>query len=134
MIFWIVNKVNKISHLQLLDIEGNQLWKGAAPNLIPNLIKKINVTKIVFTINILQTIPKIKIKDANVWVKKYLIEDSLEILFFSRRSKGIKAKVFNSSPTQDNIKEDEEITKKILIRILSVNNTTEGVRNIGKKV
>jgi hypothetical protein len=71
--------------------------------------------------------------EASVWVKKYLIADSLEFLFEELRIMGMKAKVFNSNLTQLNSKEGDDKIIKILVNRHTKNKIKEGLINIGKK-
>lgn len=77
---------------------------------------------------------KINNTEAKVWVKKYLIADSEDVLLLVSIKKGTKTKVFNSNPNQQINKEEEEATKNILKRILIKNNPKAGESHTGKKV
>lgn len=62
--------------------------------------------------------------EAKVWIKKYLIELSLDKLDLCKSKRGKKARVFNSSPIQHNSNESRDITMKILKKTLNINKTT----------
>lgn len=133
LIFWTVSKTNKTTHEQDSATVKSQLWKGAAPNLIDNPKNK-NKIQILTGPNKLISSPKINKTEARVWVKKYLIAASDVSLFFLIKSRGIKAKVFNSKPTHLINKEGEDKIIVTLKTILKINNNNEGDKNIGKKV
>lgn len=128
-----VNKINKTPHPTPSATLKIHLWKGAAPNLILNPTrtkispKKANPPK-------KHTPPRKTKIDANVWVKKYLIDPSLLNLDFCISIRGKNAIVFNSRPTHETKREGEETTKKILIKILINIRTTEGESNTREEV
>lgn len=62
-----------------------------------------------------------------------MIADSLEVLLELFRIKGIKAKVFNSSPTHLNNRDGEERTMNTLVAKQIINKIKEGFIIIGKK-
>lgn len=100
LIFWIVRRTYNLHHDRGAATEGNQAWKGAAPNLIlKDTIRR--VTKKVFKYPPIKSAARINKIEASVWVKKYFRAASLVNLYFSLIIKGMNAKVFNSSPTQD---------------------------------
>lgn len=115
-------------------IDNSQLWNGAPPNLI--LIPTIKQTRQNedWKSNRLPRRAKINRTEANVWVKKYLIADSEDVLLLVAIKKGTKTKVFSSNPSQQINKEEEEITKNTLKKILTENNPKAGESHIGKKV
>mgnify|MGYP003329456371 CR=1 FL=1 len=122
--------MNKLDQDKASTIPGNQEWNGAAPSLIIILTSNIRFK---FTILKGSKILKRNRTDAKVWVRKYLIADSLEDLLFKFKIRGIKAKVFNSNPTHLNIKEGDAITIKVLVIMHIINRIIEGFKNIGKK-
>lgn len=79
-----VNKRNLVDHIKPSFTSGNQKWKGAIPSFIRmadwssrrDELKKFNEVKF----NPLSSIDKAKINmvDANVWIIKYFIADSVE--------------------------------------------------------
>jgi len=124
--------MNSTSHWQHSATVISHLWKGAAPNLIANPTKiKVSPSSESKT-PILKSPPTKKSKDAKVWVKKYLIEHSLENFLLNVSKIGIKAKVFNSNPSQEIKIEQDEKTKKTLRKILIENKKIEGVSHIWK--
>lgn len=133
LIFWTVNKINKRTQEQDSATVKSHLWKGAAPNLIDNPMNK-NKTQISPKLAKLTNNPRINRIEARVWVKKYLIAASEVSFLFITKSKGMKAKVFNSKPTHLTNNEGEDKIIKILKTILKKNKSTEGDKNIGKKV
>ena len=130
LIFWIVNKINKVIQDSGSTIPGSQEWNGAAPNLIIRLTNKIKFICIKLKGN--KILNKNRI-DANVWVRKYLIADSLEDLLFTFKIRGIKANVFNSNPTHLNIKDGDAKIINTLLIIQIINKIIEGLINIRKK-
>lgn len=130
LIFWIVNNINKDIQGIASTIPGSQEWKGAAPSLIIILVNRIMFICIKFKG---RRILRRNKTEANVWVRKYLIADSLEDLLFIFKIKGIKANVFNSNPTHLNIKEGDARIIIILLITHNVNKIIEGFKNIGKK-
>lgn len=133
LIFWIVSSVNKPPQLKTSDTLKSQVWKGAAPNLIPKLTTNKSLAKTLRPIKNKRALKIIKI-EARVWVKKYLIEASLEIELFLPNRIGKNASVFNSSPIHEINKEGEEITRMILEKILKIINTKAGESHIRKEV
>lgn len=81
----------------------------------------------------ISTLPIRNITEARVWVKKYLIADSLSNFPLTISIKGMNAKVFSSNPTQEINSEGAEATKMILPTIEERNKRDEGVKNIGEK-
>lgn len=133
LIFWIVKRTNKTTQVEDSAIVKSQLWKGAAPNLIQSPKKTKRYIKKLASISPASNPTTNKI-EARVCVKKYLTAASEENLFFLRTSKGIKANVFNSNPSHLTNKEEDDKIKNILVKILKINNTSDGDRNIGEKV
>lgn len=68
-----------------------------------------------------------KIREAKTWIKKYLIEDSLEIKLFWSIIKGIKDIKLISKPIHIPIQEDEEIVIKVPVAKVIIN------KNLNKK-
>lgn len=95
---------------------GNQKWNGAAPifNSIVELIIKFWYNKLFklnnklnFIIYIIET--NKKISEAKVWVKKYLIADSLERIFLLSIIRGINDNKLISNPIHIPSQEEDEI-------------------------
>jgi hypothetical protein len=119
-----VRRVNKGTQPIDSAIEISHLWKGAAPSFTLNPNKRVSDPN-----------PLIRIKsEAKVWVRKYLIEASLESLDFFTSKIGMNAKVFNSNPIHAMNMEGDEITKKILVRILKDIRKIEGENHIREEV
>lgn len=68
-----------------------------------------------------------KMREAKTWIKKYLIEDSLEIKLLWSIIKGIKDIKLISSPIHIPIQEDEEIVIKVPVIKVVMN------KNLNKK-
>ena len=84
-------------------------------------------------INVKVTLSK-KNTEANAWVKKYLIPESLKPLKFSFKRKGMNPAVFNSKPTQHKIKDEEEATNNNLAPIIREKRKNEGVSRIREEI
>jgi len=107
-IFCQVNKIRLLIQSIPSIISGNQKWKGAAPIFNNNdeliiisiniLISKISLIKL-FNIIIIKIENK-KIVEANAWIKKYLIEDSVEYELFFFFNRGINDNKLISKPIQ----------------------------------
>lgn len=81
----------------------------------------------------LKIAPKINKIEAKVWVRKYLMADSLDVLFEELKIIGINLNVFNSNPTH--LKNNEGEDKIIIILVITQlkKRINEGLINIGKK-
>lgn len=123
IIFWKVKNINKDPQSIILTSLMTQLWNGAAPSLINNPTVKALLKS---NENFIKTLLKRIIIEAKVWIRKYLIELSLDRLDLYRSKRGRKAKVFSSNPIQHNNKELKDMTIKILKKILNINKTRLG--------
>lgn len=112
----------------------SHLWKGAAPNLIAKAMVIIILKIKVLSKKTTKIDEKMNKIEARVWVKKYLIAASLLNLSLANNNRGIKVRVFNSSPSQEINNEGAEITNNTLIKIPNLNKKIAGVSHIGKEV
>lgn len=102
-IFCHVNRIKLLNQFNPSITSGNQKWKGAAPIFVNNAELMI-IIKYWFKLkkndefmDIIIIINKINI-EAKVWVKKYLIEASLEYIFLYIENKGIIEIILISNP------------------------------------
>lgn len=118
------------------DTEGNQKWKGAAPNLINNATMKIHLegkcvnhspTK---SVEIIINKDSKSSKEEKACTKKYLIHLSTLVKTPRLRIKGIKLIRFTSNPTHAPSQVGEEIIKKTDSNKTKTNNNIEGINII----
>lgn len=102
-IFCHVNRIKLLNQFNPSITSGNQKWKGAAPIFVNNA-ELVIIIKYWFKLkkndefmDIIIIINKINI-EAKVWVKKYLIEASLEYIFLYIENKGIIEIILISNP------------------------------------
>ena len=80
IIFWRVDKINKVFNELVFKIEINHEWNGLIPNFI-NSLKFIKMKKLLLTTKKKKNLIK-KVIEAHLWMRKYFIEFSISTFSF----------------------------------------------------
>jgi len=94
IIFWKVDKINKVFSELVFKIEINHEWNGLIPNFI-NSLKFIKIKKLLLTIKKKKNLIK-KVIEAHLWMRKYFIEFSISTFSFEDII-GKNLNIFNSN-------------------------------------
>jgi len=113
IIFWIVDKINRVFNELVFKIEINQEWNGLIPNFM-NSLKFIKIKKLLLIMKKKKNLIK-KITDAHLWMRKYFIEFSISIFSFDDIT-GKNLNIFNSKLIH--ISKLEFTLKEIIIEII----------------
>ena len=94
IIFWRVDKINKVFNELVFKIEINHEWNGLIPNFI-NSLKFIKMKKLLLTTKKKKNLIK-KVIEAHLWMRKYFIEFSISTFSFEDIM-GKNLNIFNSN-------------------------------------